>query len=440
MLASMLDARMVPITLAVGALLSGGCDGDGDRRDDAQELPHVMSEAPHDSAPQIEDSEIETLARQNRWLTLDLYQALRTGEAEDRSFAISAYSIHGAFGMLYAGTVEPARTQMAEALHFTLPGERQYVAHNWLDTQLAARNLPAESFAWGEIEAVELNTANGVWVLDDYADRIAREYLDLLAIHYNAGVFLAEFDTRPEQERVAINTWVAMRTADRILELFPMGLIDQQTTMVLVNALYLKAPWAMPFIQENTKPAPFHKLDGSQIEVDMMRDEALRADFGLGPGYRALALPLRGQALELLIMVPDDFASFEEQLDANTLTEVRENMATTVVSVGLPRFQIETQLELTDELQALGMVSPFVDDRSFDAIMERLGVITAVVHQTVIEVDEKGTEAAAATGIVITKTNALVPEAELVVDRPFLLAIRDAPTDTLLFFGRVLEP
>jgi serpin B len=172
----------------------------------------------------------------------------------------------------------------------------------------------------------------------------------------------------------------------------------------------------------------------------MMRDEALRADYGLGPGYRALALPLRGQALELLIIVPDDFASFEQQLDADVLAQVRENMATTVVSVGLPRFELETQLELTDELQALGMASPFVDDRSFDAIMERLGVITAVVHQTVIEVDEKGTEAAAATGIVITKTNALVPEAELVVDRPFLLAIRDAPTDTLLFFGRVLEP
>jgi serpin B len=440
MLANMLDVRMAPITLVVGALLTGGCDDRDDRRDDQPELPQVHSDAPYDSAPQLEDAEVETLAGQNHALTLDLYHQLREGEAADGSFAISAYSIHSAFGMLYAGTVEPARSEMAESLHFSLEGERQHVAHNWLDTQLAARNLPAENFAWGDQAAVEVHTANGVWVLDDYADLISRDYLDMLAIHYNAGVFLADFDARPEHERMSINAWVSKRTAELIPELFPMGVIDRQTTLVLVNALYLKAPWANPFNQKATEPAPFFKLDGSQIEVQMMHDEALRADYGLGLGYQAIALPLRGEALELLIIVPDDFASFEAELDDATLASVREDMETTVVTLGLPKFQLEAQLELTDELRALGLLSPFVDDHSFDAILERLGIITTVVHQTVIEVDEKGTEAAAATGIVVTKTNALIPAVELVVDRPFLLAIRDAPTDTLLFFGRVLEP
>ena len=438
MLEIMLDLRMVPITVVVGALLSGGCDG-GDRGE-AQEFPQVHSDAPHDHDPQLDADEAETLADQNHALTFDLYHQLRDGEAADRGFSISAYSIHGAFGMLYAGTVEPARGEMASTLHFSLAGERQHVAHNWLDAQLAARNLPAENFEWGDLAAVELHTANGVWVLDDYAELIAREYLDTLAQHYGAGVFLGQFDVRPEQEREAINAWVSKHTAALIPELFPMGSIKQATTLVLVNALYLKAPWAKPFNAQATEPAPFHRLDGSMSEVEMMRQEALRSDYGEGPGWQAVALPLRGDALELLIIVPEDFADFEANVDAEALADVRASMAPTVVSVGLPKFRLEAQLELTDELQALGMVSPFVDDHSFDAILERLGIITTVVHQTVIEVDEKGVEAAAATGIVITKTVALIPKAEIVVDRPFMLAIRDAPTDTLLFFGRVLEP
>jgi serpin B len=438
MLASMLDLRMAPIALAIGALLTTGCDGEA--REDQQEFSELHSDQPHDKAPQLEAGEAEILAAQNHALTFDLYHLLRAGEAADKGFSISAYSIHNAFGMLHPGTVEPARSEMANALHFSLPGERQYVAHNWLDAELAARNMPAERHAWGKQAAVELHTANGVWLLDDYAELVSRDYLDTLALHYDAGVYLAQFDTRPELERIAINAWVADRTAQLIPELFPAGVIDTQTTLVLVNALYLKAPWAKPFDEQATEPAPFHRLDGTKLEVEMMHEPTLPAAYGHGPGYQAVALPLRGDALEVVLVVPDDFAAFEASLSPESFAALREGMAPSVVSLSLPRFELAAQFELTSELQWLGMVSPFVDDRSFDAILERLGVITTVVHQTVIEVDEKGTEAAAATGIVITKTNALAPDAELVVDRPFLLAIRDAPTDTLLFFGRVLEP
>lgn len=436
----MLDLRMVPIALLVGALLTGGCDGGDEPQREDQQLPQVHSDAPHDRAPQLDQPEAALLAKQNHALTVDLYHQLREGDAADRNFSISAYSIHSAFGMLYGGTVEPARSEMATSLHFSLPGERQHVAHNWLDAQLAERNLPADRQAWGDQAAVELRTANGVWVLDEYAELISREYLDLLATHYDAGVFLADFARKPEAERKAINAWVSKRTAELIPELFAEGVIDQQTTLVLVNALYLKAPWAKPFSLQATKPAPFHRLDGSTVDVAMMREEELRASHGQGPGWQAVALPLRGQALELLVILPDDFASFEAELDVDTLASVRASMTTRIMSVSLPKFEIEAELELTDELMALGLVSPFTDERSFDAILERLGIITAVVHQTVLKVDEKGTEAAAATGIVITKTGALIPEIDIVIDRPFLLAIRDAPTDTLLFFGRVLAP
>src|SRR5690606_36684828 len=221
---------------------------------------------------------------------------------------------------------------------------------------------------------------------------------------------------------------------------FPFGSIDDMSTLVLVNAEYLKTQWVKTILEHNTKPASFIRIDGSQIEDAMMHAADLQAAYGEGPGYRAVALPLRGQALEVLMVVPDDFAGFEASLDASRFASMRADMSSAVIELGLPRFELDAHLELTDELQALGMIHPFVDDHSFDEIVEELGVITTVVHQTVIRVDEQGTEAAAATGVAIGVTSAVEPDVTIVVDRPFLLAIRDAPTDTLLFFGRVLEP
>jgi serpin B len=438
MLAGMIDLRTTSALVAFGALL-GACDGD--RRGGADlEFPQIQSELPHDRNPQIEPLEAETLSWQNQALTFALYHQLREGEAANRGFAISGYSISSAFGMLYAGAVDPARTELATVMNYTLPGERQHVAHNWLDAQLRARNLEATDELEDGLAAVELHSANGVWVLDELADRVAREYLDVLAIHYDAGVHLAQFTTRPEHERAAINGWVAKRTANLIPELFPVGSIDEDVALVLVNALYMKAPWAAPFAPLNTEPAPFFKLDGSEVEVAMMYEPELAVEYAGGPGYQAVAIPLRGQALELVVIVPDDFASFEAALDPARFASLRASMTPGIVRLSLPRFELDAHLELTDELQALGMRAPFADDRSFDAIVERLGIITTVVHQAVIKADEQGVEAAAATGIAISVTSAPVPDATMVVDRPFLLAIRDAPTDTLLFFGRVLEP
>jgi serpin B len=399
----------------------------------------LRSEEQHDQAPALEPGEAEALASDNHALTLDLYHALRDGQAAGEGFSISAYSIHSAFGMLLAGTVEPARSQMAAGLHFSLSDERQYFGHNWLDAELESRNLPASTDPENEQAAVDLHTANGVWVLDSLAELVAPDYLDVLAVHYDAGVYLAEFGSQPDVERLAINGWVSDRTNALIPELFVEGIITPDTTMVLVNAVYMKAPWAEPFSEDATAPAPFFGLDGVETEVDMMHAGLLEADYGAGPDYQAVAIPMRGGALELLVIVPDDFASFEADLDDATFTALRADMSGAVVDLHLPKFELEAKFELSPELKELGVVAPFVDSNSFDAILPGLGVIAAVVHQTVIKVDEKGTEAAAATGIVVGESGSPEPDT-LTVDRPFLLAIRDAPTDTLLFFGRVLKP
>lgn len=403
-------------------------------------VSEVRSEVSHDEAPQLDEADAETLTADNHALSLDLYHALRDGQLAGQGFSVSAVSIHSAFGMLYAGAVEPARTEMATTLHLSLPDDRQHLALNWLDAQLVARNLPGEEDTEFPQGAVELHPANGVWVLEELREAIEPTYLDTLATHYDTGLFLAQFDTQPDVERVAINDWVSDHTQELIPELFKQGNIQSSTTMVLVNALYLKAPWAEPFLEEATTLAAFNLLDGTTTDVPMMHAGDLRASWAEGEGYQAVALPMRGDELELVVILPDDFASFEAELDVASLETLLSDLTPGIVDTSLPRFELEAEMELTPELQALGMMAPFVDESSFDGILPGLGVISTVVHQTVIKVDETGTEAAAATGVVVGETSVPVPDATIVVDHPFLVGIRDVPTNTLLFFGRVLQP
>lgn len=422
------------------ALFAAACTGNNPGPIDDADFDQARSEAPHDDDPQVTPEQAETLTADNHALALDLYHQLRDGQAAGKGFSVSPYSIQTAFGMLYGGTVEPARAEMRETLHFSIEGAQQHVAHNWIDAQLASRNLPEEHSEQGTRDPVILETANGVWILDDLQAQISKPFLDLLAVHYDAGVYLSQFDSQPEIERGSINAWVAERTRDLIPELLPSGVITHDTRTVLVNALYLKAPWSEPFDEGRTTSQPFTRLDGTTVDVNMMHADVHGAGYAEGEGYQALAVPLRGDKLELVVILPDDLVAFEASLDQASLDAILDNLSTTIVDTRMPRFELDAKLELSNELRALGMPAPFEDVNSFDAILDDLGVITAVVHQTVIEVDEKGVEAAAATGIVITETSAPEPHYSIVIDRPFMLAIRDEPTDTLLFLGRVLDP
>ena len=422
---------------------SGDGDGDsnceGEAGDGDTSPEELRSEAPHDQNPQLLPGEAEIVAAANHELTLDLYHALRDGDAAGKGFSISAYSVESAFGMLYAGSLDPARSQIADTLHFDLEGDQQHVAHNWLDAQLAARNLPSN----GDEDAVELQTANGVWVLDDYADGVGPEFLDLVSIHYDAGVKLAEFDVDPEAERTGINDWVSERTGGLIPDLFPMGSIHEFTTMVLVNALYMRAPWLVPFSEGYTQQDNFTTLGNQIVSVEMMRAPVLGSSrYAATADYEAVALPLRGYDLQIVVIEPSDFNAFEASLDPESLAQVLDAFQPELLDLRLPKFNLTAAFELSGELKELGMLAPFADTSSFDAIHPETDVIDVVVHNTVIKIDEDGVEAAAATGIGGDGDGDGDPPTptEVIIDRPFLIAIHDIPTNTLLFFGRVLDP
>jgi serpin B len=414
-------------------------DGDGEGEPEA-----LRSDEPHDDNPALAPGDVEILAAANHALTLDLYHALRDGEGANKGFSISAYSIESAFGMLHAGSVEPARGQIAQTLHFELEGEQQHVAHNWLDAELEARNLPATP-GEGEVvdDSVVLQNANGLWMLENYADGVSPDFLDLLAIHYDAGMTLADFDTDPDLERESINDWVSERTGGLIPDLFPMGSVNEYTTLILANALYLKAPWVEPFSEGWTQQENFTRLDNQVVPVDMMRGPLLTSVRHVTTlEYQAAALPLRGGDLEIIVILPEDFSSFEDGLDQAKLAEIFSGFGSGLLDLRLPKFDLEAGFELSSELEELGMVAPFSDDTSFDGIHPEIDVIEVVVHNTVIKLDEDGVEAAAATGIGGDGDGDGDPPTPtvMVVDRPFLIAIRDQPTNTLLFFGRVLDP
>lgn len=274
----------------------------------------------------------------------------------------------------------------------------------------------------------DLSLANSLWAQAGFD--IEPEFADTLAAHYGAGVWMTDFVRDPGGSRSAINGWVASATRDRIPELLGEGAIGERTRLVLVNAVYLKAAWATAFSESATAGAPFHRADGATVSVPTMRATGLDARYVLGDGYTAVELPYVGGELAMLIVVPDDAGASFPQLGTG-LTAGPVNLA-------LPRWESRAALDLASVMTELGLALPGGD---LSGIAPDLEIGTAV-HAADITVDEQGTEAAAATAIVIRTTSAVVgpPPVDIVVDRPFLFAVRHVSTGAPLFVGRVMDP
>ena len=271
-------------------------------------------------------------------------------------------------------------------------------------------------------------------------------YLQALAERFGAGVRLVDYETATEAARQAINGWVAEQTEQRIRELLAKGILDDQTRLVLVNAIYLKAAWTNPFQVEATKPAPFTHLDGTITDVATMHLVA-ELPYAEGEGWRAVELPYVGGpagSLAMTIIVPDDFAAFTASLDGSTFNTITAGLAARQpqVTLAFPKFGTETLARLDDALKALGMVDAFDPDLAdFSGITaEEQLYITAVIHQANIDVDEKGTEAAAATAVVMGRTSLPTDQVTFNVDHPFLFTLRDVSTGAIVFLGQIATP
>jgi serpin B len=269
------------------------------------------------------------------------------------------------------------------------------------------------------------------------------EFLELVGRWYAAAVKVVDYIEAAEPARLAINTWVEQHTEGKIRDLVPVGGIDAMTRLVLVNAIYFYGTWVHQFNAASTRPGPFHLLDGQSREVPLM-EQTDEFHYGEGDGWRAARLPYRGRA-SMLVVVPDGgrFAEVEARFGRDLLAEVREVLELRRLHLVLPRFELTCALELGEALRALGMVDLFdlmrADLTGMTAVRELF--VSEVFHKAFVAVDERGTEAAAATAVVIQRTSLrIVPPAELIVDRPFLLAIEHQPSGAMLFLGRVFDP
>ena len=385
------------------------------------------------TAPDTPPADLQTLVDSNNAFAFDLYHSLQT---HNGNMIYSPYSISLALAMTYAGAGGETESQMAQSLHF-LPQDSLHPAFNALDLQLAERGKGQSE----EQTPLQLNIANAVWAEQTYP--FLQSFLDTIALHYGAGIRLADFINQYEAVRKEINNWVSDQTKDKIKDLIPEGVLDSDTRMALVNAIYFKADWLAPFNADSTQDAPFHLLDGSEVSVPMMNQDTF-IPYATGDGWQAIELAYQGETAAMDIIVPDEgrFEEVESSLDYETASAVLSSLQPTSVTLALPKFKFESEFGLADQLRALGMPDAFDPDKAdFSGMSDRDALyISAVIHKAFVAVDEKGTEAAAATAVIVGVTSAPMFDVTLTIDRPFIFLIRDLPTGQILFIGRVLNP
>ena len=364
---------------------------------------------------------------------LDLYRAVAAGQT---NVVFSPASITLALAMARAG----ARGQTAAEMDAVMHSVASDVHAGWLnalDQALAARSGTFKDES-GKDLPVTLRIANAPFAQQGMP--LEKAYLEALAARFGAGMRLVDYRTQTEKARTLINAWVDAQTEHRIPELLVPGVLTPLTRLALVNAIYLKAPWQTPFSADATKADTFTRADGSAVQVPFMATTAsLR--YASGDGWRAVEIPYIGGSLAMTVILPDNLAGFERTLTADTFAAITGALTETQVALTLPKFRIETKAKLALILAALGMPSAFDDRADFSGITtaEQL-LISNVIHQANIDVDEKGTEAAAATAVVMRATAMPAEPVAFRADRPFLFALRDVPTGAVLFLGRVGDP
>jgi serpin B len=420
------------ITLVLGSIGSlTGC---------SQPSAHAMeakSDLEREESPQVESSDLEKLVDGNSTFAFDLYRALRE---EEGNLFYSPYSISLALAMTYAGARGETEQQMADTLHFLLSQEKLHPTFNALDLEL--EKLGDES-SKEEAGSFQLNIANSIWGQQDY--EFLPEFLDTLALNYGAGLQLVDFINATEEARQTINQWIEDQTKDKIKDLIPEGVLNSLTRLVLANAIYFKASWFHPFDERNSQESSFNLLDGTHVSAVFMSQEE-EFNYAEGEGYQAVELPYVGQNTSMVILLPeiDRFESFEASLSQNQVKQILADLQMQVVRLKMPKFEYESMIGLKDVLTEMGMPSAFgvgggADFSGMDGTKDLL--IQDVLHKAFVSVDEEGTEAAAAT-VVIVGLEAARPQVpvEMTIDHPFIFMIRDKETGTILFLGRVMNP
>src|SRR5258705_1240932 len=396
----------------------------------------------------------ELAARATNELGVDLQRKLAIG---DENLCISPYSIDSALAMTFAGADGETRSEMARVLNFPngddVPASFSALQQSLKKKSAKTAELEKKSKKFGgPSEPITLNIANRLFAQKSYHFRDA--FLSLVKQNFGGAFEPLDFVADPAAATQRINKWVADQTRDRIRDLIPGGALDKTTRLVLANALYLKAPWASEFSQNATRPEPFFARGGASVDLPMMRKTDKNFGYAKREGFTVVSVPYAGNELRFVILLPDDksgLRALESKLSGDMLAGCAK-LEKRDVDLHLPKFKLEPPtITLAKQFETLGMKTAFDQPKgsaNFEKIAPRTPddylYISQIFHKTFIAVDEKGTEAAAATAVAMLAGTALrsppPPPIEVRVDRPVVYAIHQVPSGVCLFLGRVTDP
>jgi serpin B len=373
------------------------------------------------------------LSQANNQFAFDLYSRYKDDEG---NIFFSPWSISSAFAMTYEGAQGQTADEIRNVFHF--PSDLQS-----METQYQSMNALLNR----EDKPYTLWNANSLWVEktvqldDDYASR--------MQAYYGGQASPLDFKNAPEQSRITINDWVEDKTNDRIKDLLPQGSVSPLTRLVIANAIYMKTNWSSPFEKESTYEEDFRLGSGEAVKVEMMHQRS-RFNYGETEDLQILEMPYAGDELSMLVILPKEdilggkMETVEDSLTPQNLDEWKNGMKIEDVRLTFPKYRIETEYGLKEQLVEMGMPTAFGSEADFGGIgLEEDLFISEAYHKAFVAVDEEGTEAAAATAVVIAATSMPVeqpPPKIFTADHPFIFVIQEKSTGNILFLGRVSDP
>lgn len=373
----------------------------------------------------------QNLVAGNTAFALDLYDKLKRGQG---NLFFSPYSISTALAMTYAGARGQTEKQMARALHLGTNQAAVPALFGELQKQLNGAEEKRE---------FQLNIANGLW--SQKGEPFLPDFLKISTDQFAAKITEADFRSDADSVRKEINDWVSAKTKGKIEDLIPAGFLDRMTRLVLVNAIYFKGTWAHEFKKDKTYPATFYSSSSQTNETPLM-NQTVDLSYAETRDIQVLMMPYAGNNISMVILLPRQrfgLSEIESTLTPATLTEWLGQLHSEKVNVYFPKFKITQEFSLGDTLAAMGMTAPFSTQADFSGMNGKRDLfISAVVHKAYVDVNEEGTEAAAATGVAVRALAVHAPQPIRLfrADHPFLFLVRDNRSGSILFLGRIVNP
>lgn len=381
---------------------------------------------------EVKNINTDSIVEANNQFAFDYYLKIKDKESDNIFF--SPFSISSAIAMTYEGAKGQTSQEIQNVFHF--PKDITTIRKQYAQI---FNNLNKKN------KKYQLNIANALWAQKDY--KFSKEYFDLIERYYSGNVTNLDFITKPEKSRTTINNWVEDKTNNKIKNLIPSGSINDSTRLILTNAIYFKGNWLDQFDKDLTTDENFYIEKNNTIITKMMQRTDGKFNYYENNDIQILEIPYSEKELSMIIILPKnkDLKSLEKSISTENLQEWKSNLVEQKVDIFIPRFKFETKYLIADDLKQMGMPISFTDNADFSGMTGKKDLkISEVIHQAFVEVNEEGTEAAAATAVVIMEFTSIEQPAHKLpifrADHPFIFLIQENSTENILFMGRVVNP